>query len=172
MPVPILHRETARTLIAALAGGMIAATIDIGAARLINGHSIPFILQTIAGGLLAQQSFAGGTRTVILGAVLQELMGILIAAVYLGASFLRPALLRRWFAYGLAYGVVIFAVMNYVVLPLSAWHVVPHFSFVRLVGNLLAMLLFGVIVAYFASRRAMARRIESHAPQQGSRTLF
>ena len=45
-----------------LLGGIIAGTIDIGAACLINGRSIPFILQTIAGGVLARQSYAGGVR--------------------------------------------------------------------------------------------------------------
>jgi len=40
--------------------------------------------------------------------------------------------------------------MNYVVLPLSALGRTPHFTASRLAGNLLAMLLFGVIVAFFA----------------------
>ena len=144
-----------RALIAAsLAGGIVAGTIDIGAACLINGRSIPFILHAIAGGLLAQRSFAGGTATAVLGAALQEGMGILIAAIYVVAGEWLPALRRRWVGFGLAYGVVIFLVMNYVVVPLSAWRRFPHFSAGKFAANLAAMLLFGLIVACFARQRA------------------
>jgi hypothetical protein len=140
-------------LVAALLGGVIAGTIDIGAACLINQRSIPFILHSIAGGLLAQRSFAEGATSALLGFVLQELMGILIAAIFVTSSRLLPALRVHWLAAGLAYGIVIFFVMNYVVVPLSAWHVFPHFSPIKWLANMLAMLLFGVIVAYFARDR-------------------
>jgi hypothetical protein len=46
--------------------------------------------------------------------------------------------------------------MNYVVLPLSAVGHRAHFTPKTFVENLLAMLLFGVIIAYFA--RDTARR--------------
>ena len=146
-------RANTRELIgAALAGGVVAGTIDIAAACLINGHNIRSVLHAIAGGLLGEQAFAGGMRTVILGAALQEAMAVVIAAVFVAATLMVPALRRRWIAAGVAYGVVIFFVMNYVVVPLSAWHVWPHFSVARFCSNLLAMLVFGSIVAYFASR--------------------
>ena len=61
---------------AILLGGVIAATIDIGAACVISGRSPGYILQAIAGGVLAKASFAGGLPTMMLGAVLQEAMGI------------------------------------------------------------------------------------------------
>jgi hypothetical protein len=142
-----------RELIAAvLAGGLVAGTLDVAAACLINGRSVAFVLHAIAGGLLGAQSFLGGARTVILGAVLQEAMAVIIAAVFVGATCVMPALRRHWITGGALYGVVILLVMNYVVVPLSAWHSWPHFSAARFVGNLLAMLLFGGIVAYFASR--------------------
>jgi hypothetical protein len=146
-------KANSRELIAAaLVGGIVAGTIDIAAACLLNGHSIRGVLQAIAGGLLGEQAFAGGMRTVILGAVLQEAMAVVIAAVFVAATLLIPVLRRHWIRGGVLYGVVIFFVMNYVVVPLSAWHVRPHFSVAKFFANLLAMLLFGSIVAYFASR--------------------
>jgi hypothetical protein len=150
---------SSRALItASLAGGIVAATIDIGAACLINGRGIPFILHAIAGGLLARRSFAGGATTAVLGAGLQAAMGVLIAAIYVVAGEWLPALRRRWIGFGLAYGVGIFLVMNYVVVPLSAWRSFPQFSAAKFAANLAAMLLFGLIVAFFARRlRAGAR---------------
>ena len=143
---------------AILAGGLIAATIDIGSAVLISGHSAGRILQTIAGGVLARASFEGGPRTVLLGLVLQQLMGLFIAAIYVGAALRMPVLVRRWASWGVAYGVAIFLVMNYVVVPLSAWHVVPHFSAASFCANLLAMLLFGLIVAFCAAAFSLPER--------------
>jgi hypothetical protein len=149
-----MRRQTQRPLAAILLGGTIAATIDIGAACLINDRSVPFILHTIAGGILGSRTYAGGNATALLGLALQELMGVLIAAIYVGAARLLPLLARRWMTAGLLYGVVIFFVMNYLVVPLSAWQHHAHFSASKFMLNMAAMLLFGVIVAYFARRRA------------------
>lgn len=148
-----MSEKTRAALLAALSGGVLAGTIDIGAACLITGRSVTYILQAIAGGLLGERSFSGGTQTAILGLFLQEFMGILIAAIYVGATFALPVLNQRWVRFGLAYGVVIFFVMNYMVLPLSAWRLVPHFSVAHFAANMAAMLLFGSIVAYFAGRQ-------------------
>jgi hypothetical protein len=148
------HMRLARWEIvrAALLGGVVAGTIDVGAACIISGRSVPFILHVIAGGLLAGRSFSGGVPTAILGLVLQELMGILIAGTFVVAAQFLPILNRRWITWGLIYGVVIFFVMNYVVVPLSAWHRTPNFSVQQFAANLAAMLLFGLIVAFFSSR--------------------
>jgi hypothetical protein len=81
-------------------------------------------------------------------------MGMLIAAVYVIASRVAGPLAHRWIVGGLGYGVAIFFVMNYVVVPLSAWKRVPHFSPRTFTENMIAMLLFGLIVAFFARRPA------------------
>ncbi len=147
-----MSARTSQTFAAILLGGIIAATIDIGAACLINMRSPEFILHAIAGGLLAKQAYSGGASTAVLGLLLQEGMGILIAAIYAAGITLIPSLRPRWMLSGLLSGVLIFAVMNYVVLPLSAWHSVPHFSPAKFIANLIAMLVFGVIIAAMQAR--------------------
>lgn len=139
---------------AILLGGFVAGTIDIGSAALINMVNPVVILHAIASGLLGRASFFGGAPSAILGLVLQWAMSLIIAAVYVLAGRMLAVLTRRWVAGGLCYGVVIFIVMNYVVVPLSAarpHHDLPHFTPVHFVGNVLAMLLFGLIVACFAA---------------------
>jgi hypothetical protein len=143
---------------AILLGGLIAGTIDIGAAALINFVSPLLILHFIAGGLLGKAALAGGAAVGLLGLGLQWAMSLFIAAVYVVACGRLPVLRRRWIASGLAYGVVVFFVMNYVVVPLSAWGRWPHFSAEKFAENLLAMLLFGLIVAFFAQRPAVAAK--------------
>jgi uncharacterized membrane protein YagU involved in acid resistance len=145
-----------RSMLAATAlGGFIAGTIDVGAAALINKASPYIILQAIAGGVLGKASFSEGTPAALLGLLLQWAMSLLIAWLFVLASRALPVLKRRWLAAGLAYGVAIFFVMNYVVVPLSALKHTPHFTAARFIENMIAMLLFGAIVAFFA-RRARA----------------
>src|SRR5215475_13045186 len=101
-------------LTAVLLGGVIAGTVDIGAAALINMVSPLPVLRFIAGGLLGKAALAGGASIALLGLVLQLAMSLVIAAIYVLASRWLPVLRRLWLASGLAYGVAVFFVMNYV----------------------------------------------------------
>jgi hypothetical protein len=142
-----------RVWTAILLGGLIAGTIDVGAAALITGRSPFFILHVIAGGLIGKTAItSGGAGTSVLGLVLQWAMAILIAAIYVFGKHLVPTLTRNWIVSGLGYGAIVFFVMNYAVVPLSAYHRVPHFTPLSFAENMAAMLLFGVIVAYCAKR--------------------
>lgn len=134
-----------------LLGGLIAGTIDIGAASLITGKPIASILHVVAGGLLGKAAMSGGAGVAVLGMVLQWAMSLLIAAIYIVGLRGFPTLRRSWLACGLGYGVVVFGVMNYVVLPFSAYRHAPHFTALDAGENLLAMLLFGLIIAFFAA---------------------
>jgi uncharacterized membrane protein YagU involved in acid resistance len=147
-----MQKTDREVLTVILVGGIIAASIDIAAASIISSRSPAYILQVIAGGLVGKVSFSGGMGTMTLGAILQEAMGVLIATIYVVASKFVPALRRHWILSGLAYGVAIFFVMNFVVLPLSAWKVTPHFTSIKFTENMAAMLLFGLIVAFFRRR--------------------
>jgi hypothetical protein len=136
-------------LMRVLCGGLIAASVDIGAAGLISGRGVVVILHSIAGGLTGRAAMEGGTQTAIVGFVLQETMGVLIAAVYYLVAKRLPKLAQRWVICGLIFGIAVFLVMNYVVLPLSAWRHTPKFTPGSFVENLLAMLVFGIIIAMF-----------------------
>jgi hypothetical protein len=134
-------------LLAIVLGGLIAGTLDIAAAMLINHAPAEPILRFIASGLLGKAALTGGLRTAAIGMLLQWLISLIIAAVFVLASLRLPILRRLWIPAGLAYGVVVFVVMEYVVQPLSAIHRVPHFTPESLAKNLAAMLVFGLIVA-------------------------
>ena len=86
--------------------------------------------------------------------VLQWAMSILIAAISVLAAARIPRLDRHWIPGGLLYGVVVFFVMSYVVVPLSAAWPRHGFTAQAFFENLLAMLLFGLIVAFFQRRFA------------------
>lgn len=141
---------------AILLGGFVAGTVDIGAAALINQASPVLILHYIAAGLLGPKAaLAGGGPVAVLGLFLQWAMSLVIASIFVFAVSRMRTLAHAWLLWGLAYGVVIFFVMNYVVVPLSAAMTkphLPHFTTAHFIENMLAMLLFGTIVAFFAGR--------------------
>ena len=154
-------------------GGLAAGTLDIGLASLIYLASPVVILHSVASGVLGAESFAGGAATAVLGLLLQWCISLVIAAVYTIAAIAWPVLRDRWIAGGLAHGVGIFVVMNYVVVPLSAAR--PHhpltlqallhrFTPARLVENLAALLVFGLIVAFCAHRLLPKERPGAAAP--------
>jgi hypothetical protein len=78
------------------------------------------VFQSIAAGLLGRDAFTGGIRTVLLGMALHLFIASVVVVVYWLASRRIPALARKPFVYGPLYGLVVYAVMNFVVIPLSA----------------------------------------------------
>ena len=135
---------------AILLGGFVAGTIDLGAASLISGLDPLMIMRAVASGVFGKASFQMGMTSALAGLALQWAMSLIIAAIYVFAARRLAILKTQWIACGLAYGAAIFFVMNYVVVPLSAVGRFPRFTPASFAQNMLAMLLFGLIVAFFA----------------------
>lgn len=137
-------------LMSILLGGWVAGTVDIGAAVLIYRVSPIVILQAIASGVLGKAAFDGEIAVAMLGLTLQWGMSLLIAGIYVLASRWFGWLNRHWVGAGTAYGAVIYLVMHYVVRPLSAaWPPTDfHFHAAKFLENLIAMIVFGLIIAW------------------------
>lgn len=79
------------------------------------------ILQAIAAGLMGREAaVAGGLRTAALGLVLHFFIAFMVVLTYYLASRRIRALAQHPVLCGVLYGLVVYAVMNYVVVPLSA----------------------------------------------------
>jgi hypothetical protein len=110
------------------AGALVAGTLTVGVLDILDafiffglrGARPVGILQSIASGVLGRAAYQGGLRTAALGLLLHFVIAFGVVATYLLATRLIPALNRRPWLYGLLYGVVVYAVMNLVVVPLSA----------------------------------------------------
>lgn len=107
-----------------IGGGLIAGTLDgLGAViyyKAAMGISPRLIFQNIAGGLLGFSAFSGGRPTAVLGLALHYCIAVGAAAVFYVASLRWPALYRRPWIFGPAFGIVVYLVMHYVVIPLSS----------------------------------------------------
>jgi hypothetical protein len=82
----------------------------------------PFIsvLQYVTSGAMGNAAFTGGLATALLGLVLELLMTIIIAGIFIVGADRIPLLRRHIIPGSLLYGFGVFVVMNFFVLPLSA----------------------------------------------------
>src|SRR3546814_13890138 len=77
------------------------------------------ILQSVAAGWLGRATFEGGYPSALLGLVSHYGIAITMAAVFWFASRRWPALVHKPLLTGSLYGLALYAVMTYVVMPLS-----------------------------------------------------
>jgi hypothetical protein len=145
-------------------GGIAGGAFDIVYAFVFYGAlGVPpiRILQSIASGLLGRQAYAGGAATAALGLFLHLAILVVAAFVFYAASRRAPVLAARWFVSGLVFGVAIYVVMNFVVVPLSAFPQKQAYPLPAVITGLLVhAVLVGGSIAY-GVRSAWA------APQRG-----
>lgn len=144
-------------IFAILVGGGIAATLDILYAIVFSSfRGVPAVrvMQSVASGLLGQPAYEGGVATAALGLCLHYAMAFLIAAIFWLASRRLSFMTRQAVPAGLAYGICVYLVMNFVVIPLSAFPTAMTYTPVRVAINVVAhMVLFGLPIA-LATRAA------------------
>lgn len=112
-----------RALRAILITGLIVGTMDITSAiiiTLIRGGTITRLMQFIASGLLGKAAFQGGMPVVWLGLALHFVIAFGLVIVFYFASRKIAFLKQQAVASGIIYGLIVFAFMNLIVLPLSA----------------------------------------------------
>jgi hypothetical protein len=110
-------------------------------------------MQSIATGVLGPEAFEGGAGSAVLGVVLHFFILIVAAALYYAASRKFDLLTRQAVGSGLLYGVAIYVVMNFVVVPLSATAYRPTLTLGSVALNLgVHMILVGLPIALMVRR--------------------
>lgn len=138
-------------------GGLIAGTLDLTGACVASwlraGVTPERVMQSVASGLLGQASYEGGAKTAVLGVVLHYLIATTWTIVFYLASRKLRWLLERPVTWGLVYGVIVYAFMNFVVLPLSAFpqRTPPRLSG-RIIGLLIIMFCIGLPISLIVRR--------------------
>ena len=174
MPTSRLHAVSPS--LAVVLGGLAAGVIDITYActfwAIKSGVRPSRIFQSVAAGLLGRQAaVAGGAPTAALGLALHFFIALTVAVVYYTAARYAEALWRRPWAFGSLYGVAVFGVMHYIVVPLSAagGTGVPPFDLVW-DGLSIVVHAFGIGVPVALGARAALRGRADVPPVVGSPT--
>jgi len=150
---------TARAARLVVLAGVVGATCDITYAILYYGwKGIPAerILQTVASGLLGKASYDGGWPTAALGLACHYAIVIVAAALFHAAARRRAWLRDEPVTAGLAFGVAVYAVMNFVVLPLSAYPFPLRFPLLTTATGLLVHMVGVGLPISLITRRAHA----------------
>jgi len=128
------------------------------------------VFQGIAAGLLGRESFNGGIPTMLLGMGLHLFIASVVVLVYWLASRKWSGLTERPVRYGVLYGLMVYVVMSFGVVPLSAAgsgiRMPPP---VMLANGIFAHLFCVGLPTAFAVRaaaRARMRETPPHAPRQ------
>ena len=108
-----------------LIGGLVAGALDILFAMTfwaIKADVPPVrVLQSVASGLLGREhAIAGGAPTAALGLLLHFFIAISMSLTYFAVARKWPFLWRRPWVAGPLYGILLYVIMNFVVIPLSA----------------------------------------------------
>lgn len=136
---------------------LIAGTLDIGENIVFNAFrhiTAKQIFQYIASGLTGPWAFHAGAASVALGIGIHYTIALFWTVVYFAISTRLDLLVRRPVVCGLVYGVVVYAAMNYVVLPLTR---VPHARAAatvasRVSGVLAILFCIGLTIALLTAR--------------------
>jgi uncharacterized membrane protein YagU involved in acid resistance len=117
-------RPASRPWAYVLAGGLVAGALDIvyAIAFWAIKSDVPprAILQSVAAGLLGEATYEGGGATAALGLALHLFIAVSMSVTYFLVSRHWAPLHQRPVPYGAAYGLLLYGIMNYIVVPLSA----------------------------------------------------
>jgi hypothetical protein len=144
---------------------LVAGTLDITENIVFNAFRgiTPWrIFQFIASGLIDGRSFQLGWASVGLGVLIHYAIALIWTAIfYIAATeFNFNVLLRRPILSGLLYGMLVYAIMNFIVLPLSAVPPRPSSTTIASRVNAVLALMFciGMPVALLVKRALEAER--------------
>ena len=142
----VLPVQKPNAMLAILAGGLLAGSLDLGSAFITYGTGVP---RAIAAGLLGPTAAHGGLGSYVLGIALQFFIATSAAAMYYAASRKLTFLKEHALVCGLFYGIAVFQVMNLIVVPLSALHFRGPFQLAGLIEGLLVhMFLIGLPISF------------------------
>jgi hypothetical protein len=118
----------------------------------LRGVSPIRILQGIAGGIYGRAALGMGHRSALLGLICHFFIAFCATTVFLLAARKLPLARRPWL-YGALFGVALYCVMNYIVLPLSKIGLRPTPPLVPLINGVAALVFcIGIPLAFIARR--------------------
>jgi hypothetical protein len=134
---------------------LVVGALDISDAFIfygLRGTSPTRILQGIASGVLGRDAFSMGHRSALLGLIFHFFIAFCATTVFLLASRKLP-LARHPFLSGTIFGIALYIVMNYIVLPLSKIGLRPTPPLVPLINGVAALIVcIGIPLAFIAQR--------------------
>jgi hypothetical protein len=135
--------------------GLVCGVLDISAAFLTwapQGVMPIIILQGIASGVVGRKSFDGGWATGALGLLLHFVIAFSAATVFYAASRKLRFMTERPILSGILYGVAVYLVMYWVVMPIAIAHRRPFSITAALIAIVTHMVCVGLPISLVVHR--------------------
>jgi len=146
-----------------LLGGLVTGSFDIIYActfwYLKRGVLPARVFQSVASGLLGDASFTAGWRSAALGLALHYFIATSMAVTYYLFARRWSDLWEKPLVYGPMYGLLLYGIMNYIVVPLSAANPGSRNLLWVLLSIAVHAFLIGTPCAIFARRAMLASRM-------------
>jgi hypothetical protein len=145
-----------RALRAIVIAGFVIAVLDISSAFAIwwqRGVALQRGLQGIAAGLLGTKSYEGGMATAALGLALHFFVALAVVSVFFLASRKMTFLTQQPFVSGVLYGIGVYIVMYWFVLP-TVFPTFRHRLWNELLAVAIHICLIGLPCAFIVRRFA------------------
>ncbi len=147
-----------RPLCAIVIAGLVVGVLDISSAFVIwwqRSVALQRGLQGIAAGLLGTKSYRGGIATAGLGLALHFFVAFVVVSIFYLASRKLRFLTKRSFVSGVSYGIGVYVVMYWIVLP-TAFPTFRHRLSNELLELAIHICLIGLPTAFIVRRYSEA----------------
>jgi uncharacterized membrane protein YagU involved in acid resistance len=142
---------------AIVAAGVVVGILDISSAFVIwwqRGVPLQRGLQGIAAGLLGTKSYEGGMATAGLGLILHFFIAFVVVSIFYLASRKIPFLTKQPLVSGVCYGIGVYVVMYWMVLP-AIFSTFRHRPSNELLALAIHICLIGLPTAFIVRRYAV-----------------
>jgi len=133
---------------------LVVGTLDILSAIVIwvsRGTTLTRGFQAIASGLLGAKSYESGSTTAALGLAIHFFIALVVVAIFYAASRMIRFLTERAVLSGVLYGMIVYLVMYWIVLP-NAFPAFRHRLGNELLELAIHIVLIGVVTALIVRR--------------------
>lgn len=162
-PIPVAQASSparpsaiSAVVLAGLAGGAVDFVYAC-VVGMVHGRPVARVWQGVASGWLGKAAAEGGVGATALGIVTHFGIATCMAAAYALAAARVKLLGRRPVPCGVAYGLVLYAVMYLVVLPLRFPAAFPRWDGIQSVTDIASHIGVGLAIALVLSRRVISR---------------
>lgn len=141
-----------------LQAGLLAGTLDILAAftnaYLSTGTSPLAVLRFVASGVFGQYAFTGGIAIALAGLLFHFIIATGWATLYYLLYPMIRKITSNWLISGLIYGIIVWTLMRFVILPLSNVTMRPfQFNYQTFIAIGIIMIFVGLPIAWVVQKK-------------------
>ncbi|RBQ05283.1 DUF1440 domain-containing protein [Pedobacter miscanthi] len=133
---------------------LIASTLD-GLAAVIFLAKMNFtgVFQYIASAILGKDAFSGGIKTALIGLALHYFIAFSFTLFYTFAATKITLLKRHFILPGIIYGLLVWAVMNLIIVPLTKIPHAPFHAEKAILNAVILIFCIGLPISYLTARK-------------------